>query len=450
MPRTIKRGQRERLIDAMVELSIRGGYHEVSITELCAYAGVSSESFYEQFQSKEDCFLAAYRACAERIFAGIRAAVAGADWSAVPRLALAELFGNLERDPDAGRLLFIEALGAGPTIRAERRRVLAEFERGAEEALGRTPEDASRIDVPLTAVIGALRHVISRDLRAHSADRLPARLEDGVRWLYAYAVPASARRWSTSPAALLAGVPELAPAAWAPQTLPPGTHGLPASLIARSQRTRLIFATAEVMLAKGYQRAKITDIVAAARVGRGVFYEYFKGKEDAFLEAQQYPTQYILDQCIRAYFSAGAWPLRLWRCLETLLRLIAENPAISHLRLVECYAVGPAAIRRAEEVTRSFTMFLEEGYRYRPGATSLPRLFPHAIAGAIFEIVQRKVEQGESATLAAHLPQLAYIALAPFTGAQEAIALVEDMRVRDQGAGGRHDGEQRPRTEVVA
>ena len=59
--------------------------------------------------------------------------------------------------------------------------------------------------------------------------------------------------------------------------------------------------------------------------------------------------------------------------LEVLLAMIAENPAISHLRLVECYAAGPEAIRRAEEITRSFTIFYEEGYRYRPQAQALPQ-----------------------------------------------------------------------------
>ena len=38
-------------------------------------------------------------------------------------------------------------------------------------------------------------------------------------------------------------------------------------------------------MAKGYQNAKVTDIVAAARVGRNVFYQYFTGKQEAFLEA---------------------------------------------------------------------------------------------------------------------------------------------------------------------
>ena len=255
--------------------------------------------------------------------------------------------------------------------------MLAEFERRIEELLDRAPDDSNTLDVPLMAVIGALRHVISRHLRTHAEDRLPSLLEDGLRWLSSYSVPGGAERWSTSPAALLKLTAEPSPCGVDSRAAAPRQHGLPASVIARSQRTRLIHATAEVSMAKGWANTKIADIVAAARVARPVFYEHFTDKEDAFLEAQQHPTQYILDRCAEAYFSGDAWPQRMWRCLQTLLSLIAENPAISQLRLVECYAAGPKAIRNAEEITRSFTIFLEEGYHYRAQAASTtPPMLP--------------------------------------------------------------------------
>jgi AcrR family transcriptional regulator len=430
--RTLKRTQRERLLDATVELSAKRGFHAVSITELCARAGVSPATFYEHFQSKEECFLAAYRACAEAIFVPMREAATNGDWSAAAGRALDALLGGLQKDPDAGRLLFIEALGAGPVIRGERTRVLLEFERRTEELLDETPAGARMPDVPLMAVIGALRHIISRHLRTHAEDQLPALLDDGLRWLSAYAVPGGGERWSSSPQALLTAAGRISPpASFSPETLPPGTHGLSAGAIARSQRTRLIFATAQVMMANGYQGTKVADIVAAARVARPVFYEHFADKEQAFLEAQQHPTQYILDRCAEAYFSVDDWPQRMWRHLHMLLHLISENPALSHLRLVECYAAGPAAIRRAEEITRAFTIFLEEGYRYEDGASALPRLSSQAITGAIFEIIQRHVAAGEWAELPRHLPQLTYVAIAPFTGPPKAIELVEEMKARE-------------------
>jgi len=108
--------------------------------------------------------------------------------------------------------------------------------------------------------------------------------------------------------------------------------------------------------------------------------------------------------------------------------MITANPAISHLRLIECYAAGPEAIRRAEEITRSFTIFLEEGYGYRPQARELPHLCSLAIAGAVFEIIQRHVARGDSAGLVRRLPQLTYVAIAPFTGSEQAVRLVTELK----------------------
>jgi AcrR family transcriptional regulator len=202
---------------------------------------------------------------------------------------------------------------------------------------------------------------------------------------------------------------------------------LPAGAIARHQRTRLFFAIAEVTMAKGYANTTVEDITTRARVAKPVFYRYFSDKQHAFLEAQQYPTQFILDRCAEAYYSPPEWPERLWRMLAELIGLIASNPPVSHLRLVECYSAGPVASRRAEDITRAFTIFLEEGYHYGAKIGKLPRLSLQAITGAIFEIVRRLVAQGEWHELPRHLPQLAYIALAPFIGTEEAIGRIEQL-----------------------
>jgi hypothetical protein len=82
---------------------------------------------------------------------------------------------------------------------------------------------------------------------------------------------------------------------------------------------------------------------------------------------------------------------------------------------------------------RVATIFLQEGYRYRPQADGLPRLCSHAITGAIFEVIYRHIARGDVAKLPRHLPQLTYIAIAPFTGPKEAIRALEQMRA--QGAG---------------
>lgn len=429
-----KQTQRWRLGQAMIELSAKAGHQAASIAELCAGAGVSPVTFSEQFADKEGVLAYAYRTCAEAIFGQMRAAVAEAETADVPRLALIALLDAVAADREAGHVLFIEALSGGERMREERERAFGRFERRVQQRLERLPPGTSTPDVPVIALVGALRHIVARHLRNNAEDELPSRVEDGLAWLYSYSRPPGAERWSTSPRALLdppREPPDTFSPAWAPERLPPGNHGLPAGLIARHQRTRLIYALAEEMLDKGYANANINQIVARARVAKPVFYQHFTDKQHAFLEAQQYPSRFILDRCAQAYFSADTWPERIWRMLKALIELIVESPTISHLRLVECYSAGPEAVRRAEEITRSFTIFIEEGYRQRAEAATLPRMCSQAIAGAIFEIIQRDVADRQLAGLAARLPQLTYLAIAPFMGAEAAIAILEQLKTRE-------------------
>jgi AcrR family transcriptional regulator len=421
----------------MIELCAKQGYQAVSIAQLSSHAGVSSATFYEQFKDKEDCLLAAYREAAARVLAEMVAVEANsarpsAEWTRVAGTAVRRMLQVLEKEPNSGQVLFTAALAAGPRVLKERRRVLGEFEQRAQDFLDSTPKTIGKLDLPSVAVVGALRSIVSRRLRMHAEQELPSLANDLVLWVQAYARRSKKARWSTSPSALLktpiraqppGGVPT-------PTRLPRGRHRLPPGIVARSRRTRIIYATAEVMLAKGYEDATVADIVAAAGVSRDVFYEHFTDKQQAFLEAQQQSTQDILDACAVAYFSAKDWPERVWRGLETLIAVIASHPALAHLRLVECYAVGPAAVRRAEEITRAFTIFLEEGYGYSPSAAAVPRLSSQAITGAIFEIIQRDIAAGQVADLPRQLPLLTYIAIAPFTGPEHAISLIDELKSR--------------------
>jgi len=429
--KTPRPSQRERLVEAMIELSAKSGYQAVSIAQVSSRAGVSSATFYDQFADKEDCVLAAYQTAAQRLLAEPPPAASNGNWTEAAEETLRRLSFALARDPDAGRLLFVETLHGGPRMRETRRLALGGFEQRVQEFLDSTPIGGDTIDVPAIALVGAMRSIVARSLRMHAEDDLPALARDGVTWVRSYAVPTGTEHWSTGPEALLpapAGQEPNLQSSPRPERLPRGRHGLPASVIARSQRTRIIYGTAEVMREKGYANATVADIVSTAGVSRDVFYEHFSDKQNAFLEAQHYPSQHILDSVATAHFSARDWPERLWNGLATLLVLIAENPALSHLRLVECYAAGPDAIRRAEDSTRSFTIFFEEGYSYRPQAQQLPRLCSQAIAGAIFEIIQRQIARGDTAGLLRRLPQLTYIGIAPFTGAAEAARLVTQLR----------------------
>ena len=431
--RTPKGTQLERLIDAMIELAGQQGYQSISIAQISAGAGVSSATFYEQFADKEECLLAAYRAVSERTLVRMQGPLGeGGDWSRAARGAFGELLDSVQEDPDGGRVMFVEALAAGARMHEELAAVTAGLEQSAEALFDGIPAPGTTLDLPARALMGAVRGLVSRHLRTYSEDRLPELTDDMLAWMGSYAVPVGDGRWSTGPAAMLpvaTAAPVTPPDALPPELdkLPRGRHGLAASVVARSQRTRIVYATAWMTMDRGYANTTVADIVGVAGVAKEAFYRHFRDKEEAFLEAQQFGSQSVFDELVGAFFSAERWPERVWRSLELLLGLIARSPMLAHLRFVESYAAGGTAVRRAEDVTRTFTVFLEEGYSQREQARALPRLYSQAISGAIFEMIQREVAAGNGARLPERLPQLVYIALAPFLGPREAIEQVSAM-----------------------
>jgi AcrR family transcriptional regulator len=420
--------QRDRLVEAMIDLCASSGYQAVSVAQLSARAGVSSATFYEQFRDKEACMLAAYEAARRRVFRHMPRIADDATWSTAACEFLRGLSDGLQIDPNAGRVLFIEALAGGADIRRVRDETLDTFERGVDQFLASRADET--LDIPVAALEGARRHIVARHLRTSSEDLLPDLVADMVAWMGTYAVPAGTPRWSAGERTRLA-VPDARfsgpahPAAGL-ERLPRGRHGLSPGVVNRSRRARIVHATAAVMLEKGYANVTVADIVTAAGVARDVFYEHFENKQHAFLEAQQYATQFVFDTCATAFFSAKEWPDRVWNGLHAVTTLMASYPALSHLRVVECYAAGPQAVRGTEELMRAGRIFLEEGYRQSPQANALPRLCSDAITGAVFEILYRLIAHDEAAELPRRLPELAYIAIAPFVGPERAVELVEE------------------------
>lgn len=427
-----KPGQRDRLVGALIALASERGYPTVSVADISTRAGVSSATFYEQFADKEDCLLAAYRTAAEQVLGGMHGMGREGDWGEGARAVLRSLVSAVQQSPDAGRLLLVEALAGGARVRAERDRVLARFEGRAQALVDAAPHDGKGLDVPTSMLLGGVRSIVSENLRTHHEDTMGGVVDELLSWIQSYAVPGDEPIWSNGRGATLpARVARQWLAASAPPPpparLPRGRHRLPAAQVRRSQRTRIIHGTAEVMVAKGYTAATVSDIVAAAGISRDVFYDHFSNKHEAYLAAEAYGTQNLLEACAAAYFTGKTWPERVWLALQALVLAVSGNPKLTHLRVVECYAAGPAAIEETEQLKRAAVIFLQEGFTVRPQASRLPRLVAHAITGAVFESFSGKAAQGELEELPRQLPLLTYIATAPFIGPRQAIAAVERL-----------------------
>ncbi len=75
-----KAGQRERLIQSMIELCAREGYPNVTVAQVSSRARVSATTFYEQFTDREDCLLAAYGAAVTRLLQAMPAPTQEGSW----------------------------------------------------------------------------------------------------------------------------------------------------------------------------------------------------------------------------------------------------------------------------------------------------------------------------------------------------------------------------------
>ena len=59
--------QRERIVVAVAEVCSTSGYAAMSVEDVVVASGVSRRTFYDNFQGKEDVFLAAYDEVTSRL-----------------------------------------------------------------------------------------------------------------------------------------------------------------------------------------------------------------------------------------------------------------------------------------------------------------------------------------------------------------------------------------------
>ncbi len=111
--------QRQRLLVATEQLIAEKGCAKTTIEAIVKRAGVSSVTFYEHFEGKEECFVAAFDRAVEELRGELReAAPTELPWPDRVRAGLAALLAAVDDDPARARLCFVEAQQGGPRLLA--------------------------------------------------------------------------------------------------------------------------------------------------------------------------------------------------------------------------------------------------------------------------------------------------------------------------------------------
>ncbi|MFZ1154196.1 MAG: TetR/AcrR family transcriptional regulator [Solirubrobacteraceae bacterium] len=109
-----EQGPRARILQAMVEISCERGFARASVSAVSRQAGASTRTFYDHFNSLEDCFLEVIDEGAQRALEVMLQAFAKeSSWLDALRTALAALLVLFDTEPARARVWHLESLAAG-------------------------------------------------------------------------------------------------------------------------------------------------------------------------------------------------------------------------------------------------------------------------------------------------------------------------------------------------
>jgi AcrR family transcriptional regulator len=110
----IARHQRARIVAALAEETMERGYRAVTVADIVRRAGIARNTFYDNFSSKEDCFLATQDFAVEESLARVVEAAGEADgWEARTAAGLGAFLKYVSDEPALARTCIVEALSAG-------------------------------------------------------------------------------------------------------------------------------------------------------------------------------------------------------------------------------------------------------------------------------------------------------------------------------------------------
>jgi AcrR family transcriptional regulator len=174
-PEFVARNQRERLIAGLTQALYEVGYQKTTVSLIGRRAAVSKSDFYKHFESKDDCFIAAYDAAVERIREHVvTACEEGPDgeWAGRVSRGIEALLRIFTAEPALASLTLVEGLRAGRGVYDRYQAAVESFvgylHRGAPPAPGggEIPEATGE------AVVGGIASLLGRRVLGGEGEQL--------------------------------------------------------------------------------------------------------------------------------------------------------------------------------------------------------------------------------------------------------------------------------------
>ncbi|HEX5983180.1 MAG TPA: TetR family transcriptional regulator [Solirubrobacterales bacterium] len=171
---------------------------------------------------------------------------------------------------------------------------------------------------------------------------------------------------------------------------------------------------------KGYEEATIDEAISRAGLDGREFYDYFAGKEDCYLEAIEAGSAWVELAMREEAAGKETWREQMRGGLTGLLRFLDAQPEVGRALLVEVHAAGPRAVgKRTEAMERAVAMV---DLARRECDAAAPEIAAEAIVAGILSVLHTRLGAQQAESFLRLLPELMYLAVLPYFGAETAAA----------------------------
>jgi len=192
------------------------------------------------------------------------------------------------------------------------------------------------------------------------------------------------------------------------------------------KRERILQGMLKAVGSHGYEGTAVQDAIAEAGVYRQAFYDSFTDKEDCYLQALDAGSAWVELAMRDAAAGKATWRGKLRGALTGLLLFLEEQPAVGRALLVEVHAAGPRAVaKRTEALARAAAMVDLAREESDDGA---PAISAEAVVAGILAVLHSRLAAEETSGYLRLLPELMYLAVLPFFGADAATAAMRSSR----------------------
>ncbi len=161
--------KQRRIMDALAELTSEQGYEATKISDIVRRAGVARKTLYDNFEGKEEVFLAAFDSARDEVLRRVKeGGDDGEDWQDRIEGGLAAFLGFVAEQPTVARMCMIEALSATPRTTKRYEDALDSFVKLTREAL---PNDERLPDTIAETLVGGVAWIVYQQIRRGEAER---------------------------------------------------------------------------------------------------------------------------------------------------------------------------------------------------------------------------------------------------------------------------------------